>query len=82
MRTRAGQITIEYFLLFAAIILVTMIGLSTFHADVSGIFKSLFDPSNSRSVVSHLPLDDGGPANPASCGQADPGDPVPPTDLP
>ena len=82
MKSRTGQITMEYFLLFAAIILVTMIAFSAFHDDIAGTFKQLFDPSASRSIVSHLPLDDGGPANPVSGGgQTDPGDPTPQLDL-
>ena len=79
MHTRAGQITIEYFLLFAAIILVTMIGFTTFHTDIAAIFQRLL-----TSAKDHMPMDDGGPPDPNENGgvPTDPGDPVPPTELP
>ena len=54
MKTRAGQITMEYFILLAVIILVTLIGFSTFHTDISGIFKEkVFG-----KAVERMPLDD------------------------
>ena len=51
---RRGQVTIEYFLLFAAIVLVTLIGLTTVDNDVSTTFQNLF-----TDVVGKMPLDDG-----------------------
>lgn len=53
MRQR-GQVTIEYFLLLAVIVLVTLIGLTTVDNDVSATFQNLF-----TDVVEKMPLDDG-----------------------
>ena len=75
---RRGQVTIEYFLLFAAIVLVTLIGLTTVDNDVSTTFQNLF-----TDVAGKMPLDDGGPeVNPAPPPAPPPGDPGPPPDVP
>ena len=76
---RAGQITIEYFLLLAAIIVVTLVGLSTvtFHTDIRDHFKGLFD-----SAQKSMPLDDKGPADQNPDGlTANQIDPPPPDEL-
>ena len=71
---RAGQITIEYFLLLAAIIVMTLVGVSTFHTDIAATFQKLFS-----SAAQHMPMDDGGPASPdVGDTPTDPGDPTPP----
>ena len=71
---RRGQVTIEYFLLLAAIVLVTLIGLTTVDNDVSTTFQNLF-----TAVVGKMPLDDGGPG-----GSGPPPElpPEPPPELP
>lgn len=46
-----GQVTIEYFLLLAAIVLVTFISLTTVDNDVSTTFQNLF-----TKVVEKMPL--------------------------
>ena len=77
MRSKTGQVTLEYFLLLAAIIVVTLIGASTvhFHTDIAEIFRvKLF-----KAAVDHMPLDDGGPVDPPSSG-VDPGGPGGPGD--
>ena len=63
MRRDRGQITIEYFLLLAAIVLVTVVGVATFHTDIATTFQNLFS-----SAVQHMPMDDGGPASPDTGG--------------
>ena len=52
--------TLEYFLLLAAIVVVTLVGVSTFHTDIANIFKEKVF----KEAVKHMPLDDVGPANP------------------
>ena len=70
MRRDRGQITIEYFLLLAAIVLVTVVGVATFHTDIATTFQNLFS-----SAVQHMPMDDGGPASPETGGiTTEPGD--------
>ncbi len=77
MRERTGQITVEYFLLFATIILVTVTGLFKFRTDIATTFQNLFSKARNS-----MPLDDGGPASPDSGGpQTDPVDPTPPPDV-
>lgn len=66
MRNRAaGQVTIEYFLLFAAVILITLIGLTTVDNDLAGTFETLFSTAASKIVgeETFLPADGGGNGN-------------------
>ena len=70
MKTRAGQITMEYFILLAVIVLATLIGLSTFHTDIATTFQEkVFKPA-----VEHMPLDD----DKGSANSNVPTDPTPP----
>lgn len=50
-----GQVTLEYFLLFLVVALVTLVSLTTFHKDVATTFENLF-----TKAASKMPLDDGG----------------------
>ena len=72
---RRGQVTIEYFLLLAAIVLVTLIGLTTVDNDVSTTFQNLF-----TDVVGKLPLDDGADAGVVP--PPEPPEPFPPPEPP
>ena len=55
---RAGQITIEYFLLLAVIVVVTLGGLLNYHTAIATAFQNLL----TKVAEEHLPLDDKGPA--------------------
>ena len=71
---KTGQITIEYFLLLAVIVVATLGGLSTFHEDIAKIFqRKVFKPA-----VDSMPLDDKGPADPDVGGSPTDGDHTPP----
>lgn len=39
---RHGQVTLEYFILFAAIIVVTLLGVITLHSDIAPGFANVF----------------------------------------
>ena len=76
---KTGQITIEYFLLLAVIVVVTLGGLLKYHTDVATAFQNLL----TQVAEKHMPLDDKGPANPEIGGSPPDGDPTPPeTDVP
>ena len=51
-----GQVTLEYFLLFLVVALVTMISIATLDNDVAATFETLF-----TDTAAKMPLDDGGP---------------------
>ena len=51
-----GQVTLEYFLLFVVVALVTLVSLATLDNDVVTTFENLF-----TSTAAKMPLDDGGP---------------------
>lgn len=69
---RQGQVTIEYFLLLAAIVLVTLIGLTMVDNDVATTFKNLF-----TDVVGKMPLDDGADAGVVLPPEEPPTEPTP-----
>ena len=55
MRTSArGQIVVEYFILFAAVALVTMIGLTRFDDDVKAALANFFQTAADK-VTSEAP---------------------------
>ncbi len=41
--TKLGQVTLEYFILFAALALLTVIGVTTFHTDVKNAVQGFFN---------------------------------------
>lgn len=41
--TKFGQVTLEYFILFAALALLTVIGVTTFHTDVKNAVQGFFN---------------------------------------
>ena len=51
-----GQVTLEYFLLFVAVALVTLVSIATLDNDVATTFENLF-----TNTAAKMPLDDGGP---------------------
>ena len=54
-----GQVTLEYFLLFLVVALVTLVSLATLDNDVATTFENLF-----TETAAKMPLDDGGPSLP------------------
>lgn len=57
----AGQVTVEYFLLFAVVVLVTLIGLTTVDNDLATTFERLFATAADRiALESPSGGDDGG----------------------
>ena len=66
-KSHRGQVMVEYFLLFAVVVLVTLISLTTLDNDVATTLENLF-----TDTASKMPMDDGGP----SLSGVDPG-PVP-----
>ena len=53
---RRGQVTLEYFLLFLVVALVTLVSIATLDNDVAATFETLF-----TDTAAKMPLDDGGP---------------------
>ena len=74
--TSRGQVTVEYFLLFVAVALVTLVSLATLDNDVATTFENTLS-----DIATNMPLDDGGPAMPGG-GGGGPGPVDPPADPP
>ena len=51
-----GQVTLEYFLLFVVVALVTLVSLAALDNDVATTFENVF-----TDAAGKMPLDDGGP---------------------
>lgn len=73
-----GQVTLEYFLLFVVVALVTLASLATLDNDVETTFENVL-----TDAAAKMPLDDGGPSAPVDPGPMDPPvDPPPEPPLP
>ena len=47
---KQGQIVLEYFLLFAIVALLTIIGLTTFHEQVTDAWQTFFNAAANKMV--------------------------------
>ena len=54
--SRRGQVTLEYFLLFLVVALVTIVSIATLDNDVAATYQNVL-----TSAAANMPLDDGGP---------------------
>lgn len=47
-RSKTGQVTLEFFILFAVVALVTVIGLTAFHVDIRKVLEGFFNAAANR----------------------------------
>ena len=72
-QNKIGQVTIEYFLILAAVVLVTLVSLATLDNDVATTFENLFTQFAARVTTDG---DAAGPPPP----EEEPPEPLPPPD--